>query len=191
MVSKLSAVLAHDMDPRYGLGAQTPTSNSKPGGGGFVGPGGENPSWVKTFPHPEKPTEVEARRPSNEWSAGSKKIPGLSEGAKLRLVPARNISGGVAISTGSMRGLLPKFGGGGGIAGNYLKIRTMPNRQASRMPDTPVGIPSGMPANEKSVYQAIQEGYTSPDSLGVATGLTNEEIGRAFHWLLSKGYIKA
>ena len=45
--------------------------------------------------------------------------------------------------------------------------------------------------NERLVYAAVQEGYTSLDSLPVATGLTSAQISAAVSSLASKGVVSS
>ena len=44
--------------------------------------------------------------------------------------------------------------------------------------------------NERIVYDAVAEGYTSLDSLPVATGLPSRDIGNALSGLSRRGYVK-
>lgn len=44
---------------------------------------------------------------------------------------------------------------------------------------------------ERIVYDAVQDGYASMDSLPVATGLSSTEVGRAVESLTKKGYLTA
>lgn len=45
------------------------------------------------------------------------------------------------------------------------------------------------PVNVRVVYSAVQEGYTSMDTLPVATGLTASQVQEAVSYLTEKGVI--
>jgi len=51
-------------------------------------------------------------------------------------------------------------------------------------------LTAGWTPEERIVYDAVIEGYTSLDSLPVATGLTSEQIRGALDTLTGRGYVR-
>ena len=50
---------------------------------------------------------------------------------------------------------------------------------------------SQAPVTARMVYYAALEGFTSPDQIEVATGLSKGEVSSGVSWLRRKGYVAA